>query len=144
MAVEEEAAGVVSDIESNRLADLIDRLKAQGVRPLPSDHDLAVSLNLKPFYTRVYRPGSDTAHYSIGAALDGFLELTDSNLIGRVSLEMPSSTEADEVLIKAALTYGVFLYRCDPVIGHGLGKRVQDLLAALIEQLPKELRASRK
>jgi len=142
MVADEEAASVVSDVDTTRLTDIIHMLEAEGVAALPNDHDLAVSLNLKPFYTRVYRPGSDTAHYSIDTALDGFLELTNSDQIGRVAVGPPSSADAEEVLINAQLTYALFLHRCDPIIAHGLSKRVRNLLEALLGSQPGEPRAN--
>src|SRR5947208_3188811 len=49
-------------------------------------------------------------------------------LIGPVVLEKPESEKADDVLIRAALTYGVFLEKSEPVVGHGLTREVRKLL----------------
>lgn len=128
-AKEEAALGAIDDAEVERLSTNIERLKEEGVRLLPSDYDIAKGLDLMPFYTRVYRSGSEATHYSIGAALDGFLELTHEDLIGPVALEMPEPKKADDVLIRAALTYGIFLEKSEPVIKHGLTAGVTALLA---------------
>lgn len=130
LAREEQAAGVdVGDLTPDRYQRAIDELLAQGVALPPNDHDLAVDLELAAFYTRVYRPGSDTSHYSIGAALDGFLELTSMPGVGPVALEKPDEERATEALAVAAITYGAFLHLSEPVIGHGLGRKARDLLA---------------
>jgi len=89
-----------------RLERNINVLRADGVREPLNEHDIAAKLSMKPFYTRVYRPGSDTAHYSIGAALDGLGDLTHEQGIGPVSLERPDKEEADQVLILALIVYG--------------------------------------
>ncbi len=72
LAAEEQAAGVyVGDLTPERFQQSIDRLEAEGITQLPNDYEIAVALDLKGFYTRVYRVGSLTTHYSLGSALDG-------------------------------------------------------------------------
>ncbi len=130
IAVEERAAGVDVGDAPERLQRNIDAMQAAGVTEPLNEHDIAVKLNMKPFYTRVYRVGSDTTHYSIGAALDGFGELTSELGIGPVPLERPNQNEADHVLVTALIVYGQFLQSCEPVIKHGLTERVTELVAA--------------
>jgi hypothetical protein len=91
--------------------------------PLPSDKKLAETLGMSHFYSRVYRPTSDAAHFGIGTMLAGFLEqpTSVSGEGARVSLELSDPARANEVLALAALTYGEFLTRCDPVIRHHVG-----------------------
>jgi hypothetical protein len=67
IAVEEQAAGNDVGDGPERLARNIEVMKADGVAEQRNEHDFSVALNMKAFYTRVYRTGSDTAHYSIGA-----------------------------------------------------------------------------
>jgi hypothetical protein len=129
MARDEAAAGGVLDqADVDRYDEIIARFNDEGTPPLPSDYDIAKELNIIPFYTRVYRPGSDVAHYSIGSALDGFAELTHEELIGSVSLEMPDPERAADVLIRAALTYGMFLEKSEPTIRHGLTAGIVKLM----------------
>lgn len=132
IAAEEMAAGVdVGEMTPERFENTASRLRQLGVRPVPSEYDLAVTLELLPFYTRVYRVGSGTSHYSIGAALDGFLTLTHDPGVGPVALQRPDPEHAIDTLARAAITYGAFLYRSDSVIKHGLGDKVFDLVAAM-------------
>jgi hypothetical protein len=133
-AREEEAEGIDLAKDVKRLEENIARFEAEGIARLPTDHDLARSLDLAPFYTRVYRPGSDVAHYSIGAALDGFLELTHEDLIGPVALLKPQPERAADVLIRAALTYGMFLERAEPIVRHGVTESVRALLVDYFDQ----------
>lgn len=117
---------------------MIDRLEALGVNPPPPDEALARKLNFRPFYTRIYRVGSDVAHYSIGSALDGFMELTakDEDLVA--ALVLPDYPRAEKILVSAALAYGAFLEQCESVIEHGLTDRIADLLDKVVEQLDEQ------
>jgi hypothetical protein len=135
MVTEEQAAGLEVQITAAEIQESINRLRAADVAAMPNDRDLATSLELDAAYTTVYRPGSDTTHYSIGSALDGFLELTTAPNVGPVSLQKPEPQRADEALAKAAIVYGVFLHLSDPVIQHGLGRRARDLLAQLVAEV---------
>ena len=143
VAKEEAAAGgVLGEAEVKRTEETIARFEADGMPPLPSDYDIANGLDLLPFYTRVYRPGSEVMHYSIGSALDGFLELTHEDLVGPVALEKPEPKEADDVLIRASLTYGVFLEKSEPIIKHGLTPEVTKLLADYFSAHPPAIRST--
>jgi hypothetical protein len=137
-AAREEAAagGVLDEADVERAERTIERFKAEGTPPLPNDYDIARELNAIPFYTRVYRTGSDVAHYSIGAALDGFLELTHSELIGGAALEMPDDERALDVLLRACLTYGFFLEQSERILDHGLTSEVERLLREYINAHP--------
>jgi hypothetical protein len=141
-AREEAAAGVVSEAEVLRVENIIRQLAAEGITELPTEYDIAASLELGHAYTRVYRPGSDVAHYSVGAALDGFLELTREELIGPVALEMPDPKRAEDALVRAGLVYGIFLENCDKVIGHGLTERVRELFVRYFREAKEQDEAS--
>ena len=136
IAAEEQAAGVeVGELTPERFQKSIECLEAEGLAPMPNDHDLAVALDLKGCYTRVYRGGSEMAHYSIGAALDGFLELTHGVGIGPVALQKPDQARAEDALAFAVITYGVFIHLTEPVLKHGLGRRARDLIADMVREL---------
>lgn len=134
IAREEVAAGVEPEVEAERAEANVARLKEEGVPPMPSEYDIARELDITNFYTRVYRPGSNVAHYSIGSALDGFAELTHSELIGSVALQRPDFAKAEEVLIRAVLTYGVFLEKSEDVMGHGLTERLRPMLVEYFKE----------
>jgi hypothetical protein len=71
-------------------------------------------------------------HYSIGSALHGFLEDPDPVLGGGrvpVPLKNPDGERAEEVLALAAITYGEFLERCEPIIRHGVSEWAQREMA---------------
>ena len=108
----------------------------QSVKPLPDDRSIAGELELDHFYTRIYRRDSDVSHYSIGTMLDGFLELTQDEIIGSVSLEKPDPKKAAIVLGMAAITYGAFLHLSDKIIGHGLGRKARGRPSAALVKLP--------
>jgi hypothetical protein len=93
-------------------------------KKLPGDKDLLMALNLGAFYPRLYRLGSDYAHFSLGLAIG---ELQDTE---EVHFEKDDSELADEALRLATLTYGVFLQLSDEVLAHGLGDRVRRIIAA--------------
>jgi Family of unknown function (DUF5677) len=126
-ADEMKAAGLETGAE--QLRSIAEHLRAEGVKALPDDRGIAKQLELDDFYTRIYRPGSEVSHYSIGTMLDGFLELTHDQIIGPVALDMPDPEKAENVLGMAALTYALFLHLSEKVIRHGLGSKARDLLA---------------
>jgi hypothetical protein len=114
-----------------KIADIEEAEKAGGVPLLPNDRDLLAELGLAAYYARVYRLASDTVHYSIGSALHGFLEYPDPVIGGgRVQLKKPDGGRAEEALALAAITYGEFLDRCDPIIRHGISPAAQRLVRA--------------
>ena len=96
---------------------------------LPPDIAIAECLGLELFYHRVYRPASDAAHLSVGSMLDGFIELPGADSHGKVSLELPQPDGAQEALELAAITYGAFLERAEPVVHHGVADEVKRLLS---------------
>lgn len=107
------------DNERARIARLASLDQARDVPRLPNDRDLLRALGLEAYYARVYRLASDVVHCSIGSALDGFLELPEKVVGGgRVRLKHP--TRAEEVLSLAAVVYGEFLERSEPLIRHGV------------------------
>jgi hypothetical protein len=88
--------------------ELVERIlaeeEARETKPLLNDHDLLASLGLSAYYARVYRPGSDTVHYSIGSAVRGFLELPDAQIGGgRIALKLPQADESEEALALATI-----------------------------------------
>jgi hypothetical protein len=88
---------------------------------LPPDRQLLEALGLKAYYARVYRLASDVTHYSIGSALDGFVEYPHRHLGGgHVALKRPDADRAEEALALAAITYGEFLERSEPIMRHGV------------------------
>jgi hypothetical protein len=126
----EEAVKTARDLRSvgfepegeERAQALLDQLEQVGVACLPDDRSLLVALNLEAFYPRVHRRASDVTHFSLGAALEGFLERPDqaTGTGGVVSLRLPDPTRAYEALYLAVVTFGAFLERSEQVIGHGL------------------------
>jgi hypothetical protein len=103
------------------------------VQPLPSDRVLLKRLGLAVYYARVYRPGSDVIHYSIGSATYGFVEFPEPEIGGgRVALKHPDAERAEEALALAAITYGEFLERCDPVVRHGVTLEARQHLVAYL------------
>ena len=109
--------------------------KARGVRLLPPDRQLLEALGLAPYHARVYRLASDVAHYSIGSALDGFVEYPDRlSGGGRVALKRPDAEGAEEALALAAITYGEFLERSEPIIRHGVTPLARRLYAEYLNE----------
>lgn len=97
------------------------KAKAAGIEELPSDGQMLRELDLELIYARVHRLGSDIAHFSLGSAANSFQRpITPHVLEGRtVALDDPQPDDAQEALAVAMLTYGPFLARCQPLIGHG-------------------------
>jgi hypothetical protein len=115
--------------DRDRIADIAELEKARGAPRLPPDREMLAALGLSVYYARVYRLASDVVHYSIGIALDGFVEYPDKIVGGgRVALKRPDAERAEEALTLAAITYGEFLERCEPVIRHGVTPEARRLL----------------
>lgn len=129
------AGGFAPEGERDRMVGIAEAMKAKGAPRLPNDRDLLAGLGLDPYYPRVYRLASEVVHYSIGSALDGFLEYPD-RLIGggRVALKLPDADRAEEALALALITYGEFLERCEPVIRHGVTETARTALLRLPEK----------
>jgi len=108
----------------------------QSVKPLPDDRSIAGELELDHFYTRIYRRDSDVSHYSIGTMLDGFLELSQDEIIGSVSLEKPDPKKAAIVLGMAAITYGAFLHLSDKITDTASAGRLAAALQPRLVKLP--------
>jgi Family of unknown function (DUF5677) len=126
------ATGFEPADDRERIAGIEKAEKARGVSYLPTDRDLLSGLGLSVYYARVYRLASDVVHYSIGSALHGFLEDPDPVLGGGrvpVPLKNPDGERAEEVLALAAITYGEFLERCEPIIRHGVSEWAQREMA---------------
>lgn len=126
-------AGFEIDVEPERLEENVARLQQIGVSLLPPDAEIAMSLGLRLHYDRVYRLASEWTHYSITAALDGFVEIKIGSPL-TVSLEKPEPGRASDALIMAVATYGEFLVRAEPVIGLGVAPSVLAIVSAWNEQ----------
>ena len=121
--------------DRDRIARIADAESGRTVTPFPNDHDLLASLGLLAYYARVYRVASDVVHYSIGSALDGFLDYPDTVTGGgRVPLKHPRGEEAEEALALAAITYGEFLERSDPIIRNGVADIARRELAEYLNE----------
>lgn len=117
-----------------RIADMEEEAKAKGVPPLPSDRQLLANIGLRAYYARVYRLASDVVHYSIGSALHGFAEYPDPESGGGgVLLKNPDGERAEEALALAAITYGEFLERCEPIIRHGVSEAAHRDMATYLK-----------
>jgi Family of unknown function (DUF5677) len=77
-----EAAGFEHDGDRDRVARIVATAKRRGIPKLPNDHDILVGLGLRSYYARIYRLASEVVHYSVGSALDGFVEYPRSGVIG--------------------------------------------------------------
>jgi Family of unknown function (DUF5677) len=128
------AMGFEPDADRERIAGIAEAIKALGVPRLPNDRDLLAGLGLGPYYPRVYRLASDVAHYSIGSALDGFLEYPDRLTGGgRVALKLPDADRSEEALALAAIVYGEFLMRCESAVRHGVTPVARQAMDAYME-----------
>jgi hypothetical protein len=128
----DDLSGTGFDPDDNRegLRRIEEHETGLGTKPLPNDHDLLAALGLSAYYARVYRVASDIVHYSIGSALDGFVEYPRAfEGGGRVILKKPDAERSEEALALALTTYGEFLERCEPTVRHGLTPVVRRLLA---------------
>jgi Family of unknown function (DUF5677) len=115
------ATGFEPADDRERIARIAEAAKVRGGQPLPNDRELLAALGLAAYYARLHRVASDVVHYSIGSALEGFLEYPDRVTGGgRVPLKHPDAERSEEALLLAAITYGEFLERCEPVIRHGV------------------------
>jgi hypothetical protein len=128
------AAGFEPADERARIAAILEAERARGTPPLANDHDLLRALDLSVYYARVYRLASEVVHYSIGSALDGFIEYPDRSGGGRVVLTMTDADRAEEALALAAITHGEFLERSEPVIRHGVTQLARRLLATYLNE----------
>lgn len=106
------------------------RMKEAGIEPMPGDRQLLKVLGLAPLYARVHRLGSDITHFSLGSAVDGFLDpVTPGMLEGRsVALQHPQPDRAAYALALAAISYGAFLEKSEPLIGHGVTELARQLV----------------
>ena len=99
---------------------------------LPSDKDLAKSVGLGQVYSHVYRLASDAAHYGIFTMLEGF-EKQPETVTGEgasVSLVKSDPDRASDALAYGVVSYGAFLEKSEPVIGHGVTSAASALVSA--------------
>jgi Family of unknown function (DUF5677) len=119
-----QAAGVVLDeddeerlVEHRRtVADLAD---AAG---LPPDRNMLESLNLDIFYHRLYRMASDFEHFSFGVAV------TEMQTGKAIHFEPSDFTLANEGLLLAIVTYGMFLDFSEKTVKHGIKSSIEALI----------------
>lgn len=124
------ALGFEAD-DPGRVQAIATTLESRGVPRTPDVRTMLLDVGLVHFYPRVYRLTSDVLHFSVGAALDAFLErpnrLTGAG--GRVSLKLPAPERSIEALELSTLTYGAFLEKCEPVVAHGATDTAREALA---------------
>jgi hypothetical protein len=120
------AAGFSPDDDRERLRRMAED---DDVPLLPPDRQILQSLGLEVYHARVYRLASDVVHYSMGSALDGFVEYPNQLGGGRVWLKRTDADGAEEALTLATIIYGEFLERSEPLIGHGVTLHARQLLA---------------
>ncbi len=129
------------DVEPERLRENVDMLIASGVPGAPVLETIADEVGLPEVYARICRPTSHVVHYSLGAALDGFIDLP-SAMGGGVALELPQLEGAEEALTLAAITYGAFLEKCESVIRHGVTEDVKRMLTEHFDEYASDTSAS--
>jgi hypothetical protein len=133
------ATGFEPADDQERFARIAEIERSRETTPLPNDHDLLAAMGLSAYYARVYRVASDVVHYSIGSALDGFVEYPDRiEGGGRVSLKRPDAERAEEALGLAAVTYGEFLEQCELVIRHGVTPLARRLMVEYLNERATE------
>jgi hypothetical protein len=127
--------GLSFGVDPARAQALVDRLDARGIPSLPDDRSMLDSVGLTRFYPRVHRVASDVVHFSLGAALEGFLERPDvaTRSGGTVSLEKPDRDRAAEALTLAAIVFAAFLRMIEPRISHGAGETAIQELFVFVE-----------
>jgi hypothetical protein len=137
------ASGFEPVDDRDRITGIAEAEKGRGVPRLPPDRQILEALGLAVYYARVYRLASDVVHYSIGSALDGFLEYPDRVVGGgRVLLKHPDAERAEEALALAMITYGEFLERCEPVIRHGVTGAARRELVGYFNERTQTTRSS--
>jgi hypothetical protein len=125
---------VAAGFEPSDPEERADLARLTGAGPfLPDDRQLLGLVGLEAHHARVYRFASDVAHYSMGSALDGFVEYPTRESGGQVTLRLPDANRAEEALLMAALVYGEFLARSEPLIGHGVTPLAERVLGAHVE-----------
>lgn len=117
-----EELGLEHGVEMDVVAEAITEIKSAKIGGFPNDTELCRILKLEPFYFRVFRPGSDAAHFSLGIALDELLEAES------VELEQGNLEVADEVLGLAVHVYGLLLHSSERFLGHELGQEAKRLV----------------
>jgi hypothetical protein len=79
-----------------------------------------------------------------GSALDGFAERPGELGGGRVELRLVDADRAEEALQLALITYGEFLERTEPLIGHGVTQEARRLLVEFINARNAEKNAAER
>jgi hypothetical protein len=111
------------DVEDTRQALRADLapLEERGVKGLPPDDTLLRKLNLRPFYARVYRPGSEHVHFSLATAI------SEMRVGNDVVIERGDADLADEAMRLAIMIYGTLLEHSERTVEHGLHDQVFEL-----------------
>ena len=132
----ERSLGHEPNLDPDHIRTIANDLKERGVAQLPPERNLLADRNLEAMYAKVYRPASDVAHFSLGAALDTLVEHPDraSGQGGVVHLDTPDRERAIEALQNAAFTYGSFLAGCKTIIPHGVHRLAASELNAYVTE----------
>ena len=124
------------DVDPDRAQAIADRLAARDVPDLPDDRSMLASVGLAQIYPRVHRLASDVVHFSLGSALDSFLEWPEraGGSGGTVSLEKPDRDRAAEALTLAMIVLASFLEKIEPTIKHGATETARRELVEFINK----------
>jgi hypothetical protein len=111
------------DVEDTREALRADLapVEERGVKGLPADDALLRKLNLRPFYARVYRPGSDHVHFSLATAI------SEMRIGSDVVIDHGDAALADEAMRLAIMIYGTLLEHSERTVEHGLHDQIFEL-----------------
>jgi hypothetical protein len=95
-------------------------------KEMPADASIARKLKMGIHYARVYRPGSEAAHWGLGAMLDSFVELTDPDYPMPVYLDddQGDPERTQEILGLALATLGHFVIIAEPIMKLGIHNEV--------------------
>jgi hypothetical protein len=134
-ARELEALGMVPEIPSSVLQERIDEFYT--TERMPADADIAASPELssfKPIYAVVYRTGSDSVHFSLFAALQGFdamgITEDDASLSGRrIRFKDGQPDRSATALLQASVVFVAFLEHSDEILSHGMADDARNVLA---------------
>lgn len=120
----ESLAAVGVEIDREVLEDDRLQLSSYADAPgFPNDRELLESLNLHIFYSRVYRLSSDYVHFSLGLAIDELRQ-------GPTTFERNEFELAQEALVLAVLTYGLFMQLSEKSVRHGLDGAIRELVTS--------------
>jgi hypothetical protein len=90
---------------------------------LPNDAELSRLINLEPFYSGIYMPTSDVAHFGIAVALDEVHAEA-------VDLDTPDPERSEAALSSAVLVFGFLIHASERSLGHSLGAEARRIVVA--------------